>query len=54
MPFLTDLATHIKASVYTKTAVDTMVESKADTADVYTKTEINNMIGDVETLLAAL
>ena len=54
MGFLTDLATHIKTWVYTKTQVDSLITDKADAVNVYTKTEINNMIGDIETLLADL
>lgn len=54
MGFLTDLATHIKTWFYTKTQVNSLMADKANVADVYTRTEINNMIGDIETLLADL
>lgn len=49
-------------NAYTKTEIDSKgfltqhqdISGKANVADVYTKTEIDNMIGDIETLLAAL
>ena len=54
MGFLTDLATHIKTWVYTKTQVDNLLTDKANASSVYTKNEIDIMVGDVETLLANL